>query len=51
MDGGKQFTIELTKREIDAVLDALYWQSVEVVYDDRDTARRLYRRLKNLKKG
>lgn len=37
--------LELTERELEAVVDALYWQSVEVVYDDRDCARKLHPRL------
>ena len=37
--------LELTERELEAVVDALYWHSVEVVYDDRECARKLHPRL------
>ena len=37
--------VELTERELEAVVDALYWHSVEVVYDDRESARKLHPRL------
>ena len=37
--------VELTERELEAVVDALYWHSVEVVYDDRECTRKLHPRL------
>lgn len=46
----KEITVRLNLRELDAILDALYWQSVEIQYDDRECARKMYKYLKDRRK-
>ena len=44
------YEISLNKKELEAVLDSLYWSGTEAVVDDRTVCRQVYRRLRCLLK-